>query len=409
MRLHSILAGVLAVSTTAGMAHAQSGGVPAEFPPADYAGNQYVDSNGCAFIRAGISGVTNWVPRVDRTRTQLCNFTPTFATSTETDTTETDVAAAVEAPAVAAPLVRAPTAAERAGAMITLPAATAPATVPAAPLVDRPPLTLADVCEGKYGIQPGFISSSTGIEIDCGPAPAGGTVAAAPAVVPTPTVDPVPRMTMAEICEAMANSPIRYTDANTGKPIECPGMAAPTVAAAPTATVAPSTGGAVEMELDRGIMGASCNLDHTERGHRVVCDPVSPRTKAAISFLGTPEVPASNPTGRQTVLAGPPKGYEPVWDDGRLNTNRGLQTQRAFAVAPRSNLSKPFIQVGSFGVHANADQLVARLQSLGIPAQTTLRGNLMLVAAGPFADGSRQQTALQTIRGMGFSDAYLKN
>ena len=156
-------------------------------------------------------------------------------------------------------------------------------------------------------------------------------------------------------------------------------------------------------------MGASCNLDHTERGHRVVCDPVWPRTRAAISFLGTPEVPASNPTGRQTALAGPSKGDAPVWNDGRLNSNRRLQTQRAFAVAPCSNLSKPFIQVGSFGVHANADQLVARLQSLGVPARTTLRGNLMFVAAGPFADGSHQQSALQTIRGMEFLDAYLKN
>ena len=229
------------------MAYASSSGVPAEFPPADYKGNQYVDRNGCTFICAGISGVTNWVPRVDCTRMQLCNFTPTFANSAETDTAEADVAAAVEAPAVAAPLVRAPTAAERACAKLALLAATtpAPAPVPAAPLVDRPPLTLADVCEGKYGIQPVFISSSTGKEIDCGLASAGTSVAAAPVVVPTPTVDPVPRMTMADICEAMANSPIRYTGANTGKLIECPGMAAPTVATPPAAAVAPSTGGAV--------------------------------------------------------------------------------------------------------------------------------------------------------------------
>ncbi len=178
---------------------------------------------------------------------QLCNFTPTFANSAETDTAEADVAAAVEAPAVAAPLVRAPTAAERACAKLALLTATtpAPAPVPAAPLVDRPLLTLADVCEGKYGIQPVFISSSTGKEIDCGLASAGTSVAAAPAVVPTPTVDPVPRMTMADICEAMANSPIRYTGANTGKLIECPGMAAPTVATSPAAAVALSTGGAV--------------------------------------------------------------------------------------------------------------------------------------------------------------------
>jgi hypothetical protein len=49
---------------------------PAELPPPDYAGQQYVDSKGCLFMRAGPSGDEIWLPRVTRDGVALCDNPP---------------------------------------------------------------------------------------------------------------------------------------------------------------------------------------------------------------------------------------------------------------------------------------------------------------------------------------------
>lgn len=49
---------------------------PAEIPPADYAGLQYVDSKGCMFARAGSGSQVVWVPRVSRQGGPVCGNPP---------------------------------------------------------------------------------------------------------------------------------------------------------------------------------------------------------------------------------------------------------------------------------------------------------------------------------------------
>ena len=50
---------------------------PAELPPPDYAGQQYVDSKGCLFMRAGRTPESEvWVPRVTREGKPLCDNPP---------------------------------------------------------------------------------------------------------------------------------------------------------------------------------------------------------------------------------------------------------------------------------------------------------------------------------------------
>jgi cell division septation protein DedD len=49
---------------------------PAEMPPADYAGQQYVDSKGCMFVRAGTAAEVLWIPRVSRQGEPICSNPP---------------------------------------------------------------------------------------------------------------------------------------------------------------------------------------------------------------------------------------------------------------------------------------------------------------------------------------------
>ena len=61
--------------------------VPAPFPPASFEGRQYVDREGCVFIRAGAGPGVTWVPRVSRDGAQLCGADPTMPPSAaEADT-----------------------------------------------------------------------------------------------------------------------------------------------------------------------------------------------------------------------------------------------------------------------------------------------------------------------------------
>jgi SPOR domain len=78
---------------------------PAELPPASYAGQQYVDSQGCLFMRAGPPGNEMWLPRVTRDGVPLCGNPPSGNRVPVVGET------AEPAPAAAAPEVAAPAAA----------------------------------------------------------------------------------------------------------------------------------------------------------------------------------------------------------------------------------------------------------------------------------------------------------
>ncbi|ACM02859.1 SPOR domain-containing protein [Cereibacter sphaeroides] len=92
MLIRAVSAAICALVAGAGAVPAQDG--PAETPPSDFVAPQYVDSEGCVFLRAGVEGAVSWVPRVTRDRKPLCGYPPSLSPVVE--------ASPEDAPAVAA-------------------------------------------------------------------------------------------------------------------------------------------------------------------------------------------------------------------------------------------------------------------------------------------------------------------
>lgn len=380
----AILASVLGALGALAQSAGDIGG-PRELPPPGFAGQQYVDSRGCVFLRAGMAGRVTWVPRVDRDRRAMCGYPPS--------TGGRAVAAAEAEPA--------------------------PAPTPAPAPAPRRVAAAAEPPESSYVPAPVRVARPAAAPM----APAAPVVAAAP--VASPVTGP------------------RATAGGQGR-IACS-------TAAPVAQRLPLTNGGTVVVCTRG--------DGTLEGLRA---PVYPPGSAVGASLSPPEGARLVPLGQPAAIgsgsrearvaqhsAPVPKGYKPAWEDDRLNPLRGVGTAEGQAAqdqvwtrelparqqveapmavqapavtrstksapaeaAPRAAAGGIFVQVGSFGVPANAAGASSRLAALGLPVALS-KGRIggkavQVVLAGPFGSAADAQAALRAARGAGFGDAFLR-
>lgn len=390
-------------------------GGPKEQPPAGYTQQQYVDSRGCVFLRAGIGGAVRWVPRVGRDKKAMCGVTPTFAAARAASAAldagdSAAVAAAAPAPA---PSARVPVAAPAAATVAATPArnaTVAPAAVMAARTV-APPL-------------PSPITA---------PAPARGAVAALPVAV-----DAAGRVGCFESAPVLQRVPLT----NGGSAMVC------------TRGDGTLTGWRSPVYARNAPVGAAL-IAPTSQSR-----PAPAPTTTANAAVGTTNAVAASsvpiPTGTRiaTGLA-VPSGYVLAWKDDRLNPMRGIGTAEGqaqqdrvwtrnvpakavktanpnrviYVAAPAapvsatvtmSAMNQPtapvataparasYIQVGAFGDPANAARAIAGLTAAGLPVSSLSGRGLKVVLAGPFASAEQAQNALGIARGAGFSDAFVR-
>lgn len=383
-------------------------GGPSETPPSSYQGQMYVDSRGCVFLRAGFGGQVNWVARVSASRQPLCGYPPTFGPKTRVEIAED------------APVANSPSVAKGRAPTPTVATLTAPPTIRQTPPPARIPVA-------SYTPAPVAVAR---------PAP---TRIVLPAPVRPATVALRPEYQIATSSSIPAGKIGCFTSV-------------------PVAERLPLRDGGSVVLCTRG--------DGTLTGARAPIYPAG--TAVGASLLPPPGYVASHhpPEGRATRLpretrtaeAAPsvPKGYKLAWTDDRLNPYRGIGTAegqaaqdqvwtrdvpaRLVADQPKttrrvvyaepsrarvSTKSEPvaeaprtvsggvaYVQVGTFGVPANAEGAAARLAGLGLPVSRSRLNKggkaLQVVLAGPFGDAGSAQAALRAARGAGFGDAFLR-
>ena len=280
---------------------------PAELSPSSFTANQYVDSKGCVYIRAGVDGNTNWVPRVTRARKVVCGLSPSIRSGTAT--------ASAPVRQIQPPV--------QIGAATPAPKSPAPSTVRAAGttiasvLAPKPVRTVASQPVVKQRVAPTIQNVRTAQPSTLQPA----QPQTRSANVQTITPNPQPRIRRVAPTAQVAQKPRRIattTQRNVSNTQTCQGASAISQRYIGgrdiTIRCGPQTGPIVTRAGD--VKGGTFRSANGQ-----VLDSASVNPNAIVVPRHVYE---QQQAARVTQAA--PKGYRNAWSDDRLNSRRAHQT-----------------------------------------------------------------------------------
>lgn len=315
----SILAATCAFTFSDASAQAlRRDGGPAEIPPASFKGNQYVDSKGCVYIRAGVDGNTSWVPRVSRSRKVVCGLSPSLGSGAAAGTAvaaASQTAKPVEigvntvspkspAPSPAAQAVR-PARTTVASVLAPKPVRTVASTA-AAPRTrstsSAPQVQRVNIPQPSGVRAPQRMTQTARIQAPRQQVSQPRVIRVAPqpkAVATAPRrVAVQPRTASAQTCRGASSVSQRYIGGR-GAAVRCGPQ---------SGSLVTTRAGDVRGGTFRGANGQMLNAASVSPNARVVPRHVYEEQQAS------------------RVTSPTPKGYRKAWDDDRLNDKRAHQT-----------------------------------------------------------------------------------
>lgn len=343
---------------------------PVNPPPASFQGMQYVDAQGCLFLRAGFGARTVWVPMIDQNRKPICGMAPTFGGAAQVAAAEPEPAPEPAPAARPAPVV--PVAAP------SMPSVK-PAAVPPGRSYQAVPLgqTVA-TCANAAPVLERVVLRSGGSALVC--TLGDGTLAGwQPPHFPAGTG---------------VGAALGYVTATPDnlRGARLAGAVAPAAGVAAAAIPTPPKGWKLAWDDDRlnPMRGVGTAVGQAAQ------DRVWKRTVPA-TLVDAPVAravaPVAAPIARVSTMSAP--------------------AAPAVAAAPVPQGQAPrYVQIGSFALAAHASSASAQVQALGLPAakgQMTRGGAvLQIVYAGPFASAEAAALALQQLKAAGFRDAMIR-